>query len=233
MRRYLCGDAFDAHDHNHFISSTSLLFTEVLFPFLFITDWRLRSIPGFAKLSHMAKQNPFTPRSARPSNLHEVVKELRKKQRKTTAALAAEADVSVRTIQRMEAGEPTSADTILRVEKALLLAPGTLVERWETGETILSAGIGPRMRELRRKRRVTITQAAGYSRLSVAMLSRLERGLLGDLHWEELPINFNLIRLLGFSSRDQFEEWVEGKMRAPVPAIITRGWPSLARTTSA
>ena len=116
--------------------------------------------------------------------------------------------MSVRTIQRLENGTPVSADKILRVERALGLAGGTLVPDWNIQASFGSNTIGPRLRERRRELRLTLKDVVDGTGLSVATLSRLERGLLGDIHHEDPPINSVLIKNLDFWNWDRYEKWV-------------------------
>jgi hypothetical protein len=163
----------------------------------------------------MAHENDLTPLSARPADLHRVVKERRLLLGRSQADVAADAGVALRTVQRLERGDPMSADTILRVERVLLFQRGTLVPAWRMKGAILSGAVGPRMREQRRARGLTLTQAAEWSRCSAATLSRLERGLLGEVgHWDE-RITSDLIGILGFISRQRFEDWITGHAPAP------------------
>lgn len=165
----------------------------------------------------MAYKNTLTPLSARPPDLHLAVRAQRERLHKSRRQLAEDANVSLRTVQRLERGDAVSADAILRVERALELAPATLVPAWRTGDAALSGAIGPRLREQRRAMRLTLTQLAEYSGMSAATLSRLERGLLGNIDSHDDRIGQAMIDNLNFKNRAHFDAWVEGRIPSPRP----------------
>lgn len=164
----------------------------------------------------MAHRNSFTPRAARPDDLHREVTCTREGQDLSKATLATRAGVSLRTVQRLEAGKAVSADKILRIEQALGLGRGTLVPGWDTRATVLSDAIGPRVRELRRDHGQTLLQLATMLGTTVSTLSRIENGLLGDVDRWPLPIAKELASLF-FSTRRHFDDWVEGHGPTPQP----------------
>ncbi len=164
----------------------------------------------------MAPRNDFTPRAARPDDLHLKVTAARETQGLSKAELATKAAISLRTVQRLERGERVSADKILRIEKALGLGRGTLVPAWDTRTTVLSDAIGPRIRELRRSFGDTSKDVAGALGISVSTLSRLETGLLGDVdHWDRGIVAGLVWRY--FQTGRHFNDWVEGHGATPQP----------------
>ncbi len=164
----------------------------------------------------MAHRNLLTPRAARPDDLHQQVSSTRKGQDLSKATLATRADVSLRTVQRLEQGKAVSADKILRIEQALGLGRGTLVPGWDTRATVLSDAIGPRVRELRRSHGHTLRELASMLRTSVSTLSRIENGLLGDVDRWPLQVPQELA-FLYFRTRQHFDDWVEGHAATPRP----------------
>lgn len=166
----------------------------------------------------MAHRNDLTPRSARPAGLHVVAAARRALLGRTQSEIAAAAGVKARTLQRLERGEAVAADTILRVERALGLQAGTLVPEWSVQGPSSARALGPRMRELRRERGVTLTEAAEWSGRSASTLSRLERGVLGEVDPWDPRINRRLIEILGFRDEERFEDWASGYGPAPRPS---------------
>lgn len=164
----------------------------------------------------MAPRNNLTSRAARPDDLHRKVTAARETRGLSKAELAASANVSLRTVQRLERGEGVSADKILRIERALGLDRGTLVPGWDTRASVLSDAMGPRVRELRRSFGHTSKDMAEAIEMSVSTLSRLENGLLGDVdRWDPRIVSALVWRY--FLTRRHFDDWVEGNGPTPRP----------------
>lgn len=69
------------------------------------------------------------------------IAELRRSKGWTQQQLAAESGVTTRTVQRLEAGQDSSMDTLTRIAKALEVPVGdlfSLVEKQEFGEAVES-----------------------------------------------------------------------------------------------
>lgn len=96
----------------------------------------------------------------------------------TQGRLARACGVRRETISRLEAGRrrPT-ADVVFRLQAALDLEPGELVPTWPEWSPVGLPTQSARTRDRRRERRIPLRDAAAAAGVSIATLSRFERGV--------------------------------------------------------
>ncbi len=90
--------------------------------------------------------------------------------------LAILAGIRRETVVRIENGGIPRAHTVFAIEKALSLDSSYFVPDWEPSE-IDSPLVGPRIRERRRKCRISLASLASAAGVTEATMSRFERGL--------------------------------------------------------
>jgi transcriptional regulator with XRE-family HTH domain len=163
----------------------------------------------------MAQINVCTPRAQRPANIGERVKKRRKELDLSQARLALDAGIGKRTLQRIEAGELPSANTIWRLERGLRLAPGSLVPGWEIAASLHLGSIGARLRKRRQACGLSLKFVGEWIGISASSLSRFERGIprIADF-WDD-SLDDRLPRILGFHNVEHFEEWLRGGCNDP------------------
>lgn len=113
--------------------------------------------------------------------------------------VAKAANVSLKTVQRLERGAVLSQDALSRISRVVTSVPEEPASKAEQ--------IGARVRQRRREQGLSLKQVSEGIGVSVAQLSRFERGLTIPSHWRAgpgLPLanirGWELCNALGFSN---------------------------------
>lgn len=173
-------------------------------PFLGIrppSSWRWPGLPlsvlalwkppnGTVQTSYMQFFPPISfPLCSVPEGFGTALRDARKARGWTQARLAEAAGIKRETVAQLEAQRllppaatrrRPAADTVFRLQAALDLMPGELVEAWPEWSPIGSSSRGARSRARRRELGLSLTEVASAAGISAATLSRFER----DIRWE-------------------------------------------------
>jgi transcriptional regulator with XRE-family HTH domain len=129
------------------------------------------------------------PLSSVPDGFGTTLRDARKARKWTQARLAAAAGVERETVARLEAQRllppeaprrRPAADTVFRLQAALDLMPGELVQTWPEWSPVGLGTSGARSRARRRDLGLSLKEVASTAGISAATLSRFER----DIRWE-------------------------------------------------
>ncbi|RYD27928.1 MAG: XRE family transcriptional regulator [Lysobacteraceae bacterium] len=166
------------------------------------------------------------PLSSVPDGFGTTVRDARKARKWTQARLAGVAGVKRETVARLEAqrllppGAPRrrpAADTVFRLQAALDLMPGELVQTWPEWSPVGLSTPGARSRARRRDLGLSLKAVASTAGISAATLSRFER----DIRWETkslldagpgtgpTQVAEALARALGFPNAKAHTNWCE------------------------
>lgn len=166
------------------------------------------------------------PLSSVPEGFGTTLRDAREARGWTQARLAAVAGIKRETVARLEAQglrppetprRRPAADTVFRLEAALDLMPGELVQTWPEWSPVGLSTPGARSRARRRDLGLSLKKVASTAGISSATLSRFER----DIRWETkslldagpgavpTPAAEALARALGFSNAKAHANWCE------------------------
>jgi transcriptional regulator with XRE-family HTH domain len=166
------------------------------------------------------------PLSSVPDGFGTTLRDARKARKWTQARLAAAAGIKRETVAHLEAQrlrspeEPRrrpAADTVFRLQAALDLNPGELVQAWPEWSPVGLSTPGARSRVRRRDLGLSLKQVASTAGISAATLSRFER----DIRWETnslldagpgadpTPAAEALARALGFPDAKAHARWCD------------------------
>lgn len=112
-----------------------------------------------------------------PAAIGRMIRSERRRRRWTQRKLASAAGMRRETIYRLEKGRIPTIDTVLRVEAAFGLASPHFAPDWVCDSSPDAPGLGPRTRRRRRQLGLTLAACAEAAGVSVATLSRFERGV--------------------------------------------------------
>lgn len=153
-------------------------------------------------------------------NLGTVLRDARLKRGLSQARLAEKAGISRETVYRLERGRGAHADTLARIATVLGVPRGQLMEQEDFSSNLYGH---PRRTPLRARRRelgLTLAHCARAAGVSVATLSRFERGIE---HFPALAVvgrsgrataihNQGLAEALGFTSTAELTSfWLEAR----------------------
>lgn len=113
-----------------------------------------------------------------PDDFGEVLASARTARGWTQGRLARACGVRRETISRLEAGHRRpSAEVVFRLQAALDLEPGELVPTWPEWSPVGLPTQAARTRDRRRERRIPLRDSAAAAGVSIATMSRFERGV--------------------------------------------------------
>ena len=131
----------------------------------------------------MPSVNLNTPRSRAPRDLGPQLRGWRLEQGISQADLARLAGLSRKTIQRIESGHLLSADTAIRIERALDLPEESVAPDWSLPPSPVESDYGSRVRARRRALGMSLEELALATGVSAATVSRFERGITVPRRW--------------------------------------------------
>lgn len=117
------------------------------------------------------------------------------------------------TVYRLEAGRPSSADSLFRIAGVLDLEMADLVPAWPEWRMVDGHGHGPRTRARRRELGLSLAELAALAGVSEAMLSRHERGvgrspaLVRPVGEDDVARKEALARALGFADAVEYDSY--------------------------
>ena len=158
-------------------------------------------------------RNDRTPTADRPSDLGAIVRMHRRRSGMSGTVLAQRAGLNRKTVQRLETSGRASAASISMIERALGLAPATLVIGWDAEWTTSGGSPGSRMRRLRLSKGFGLAEFARMVELHPSTLSRMERGVVADPEdaWLKLVSDHPFQQYLEFRSHDDLEAYLLGR----------------------
>lgn len=166
------------------------------------------------------------PLSSVPEGFGTTLRDAREARGWTQARLAAAAGIKRETVARLETQRLRSpeaprrrpaADTVFRLQAALNLLPGELVQTWPEWSPVGLSTPGARSRARRRDLGLSLKAVASTAGISAATLSRFER----DIRWETKSLldagpsagptqaAEALARALGFANAKAHANWCE------------------------